>query len=443
MSEHSSSDLVQTSPFGPFTPGQEESVYYAFYADDCLLFFNEAQLTPRQLNDHQSNIELASLLQVALTCVGQSKDHVALLDEFKEQPWADFLSFFQGVFAELFTDVVPLEHCHYFPNQNFYEAISQSNLPADLLGFWMVSGSNLALHQSQDAWDLSKKVNSKMHFAQTAPGAGLPVPATLVCKKMDLGNPETSHFFAEHNNQVMVKILGLAGARNVTAVSSLKEAQEYVAEFESELDLVLQQRLDTERFTEMTVDLIVTDTDISIANIRKILITDGLWVGNYISDGLTLSDKQREVCLEVGEYVRTLGHTSARGFNCGIDFFVDGDDIVLIEINARWTGGLMPAHIIKRLNAESEHSVAFIDILSTDQLTQYEQFVRSNLHGSEDGSFRIVPLGFSPFVQDINGEQRIFVWQVVIGDYERFKLEKNAKLGANELPTADVISLDI
>lgn len=443
MNVCNTSNTTQALPFGPFTPGQDESVYYTFYADDCLLFFNEQDLTPRQLADHEANIALTAMLQVALTYMGQSKDHVALHDAFKKQPWADLLSFYQSTFAELLTDVVPPEHYHYFPNKKFYEAIAQTPLPTDLLGLYMVSGSNLALHQSQDDWELSKKVNSKMHFAATAPVAGIPVPETLVCKKQDLGNPETVEFFSKHNNQVMVKILGLAGARNVTAVSNLTEVHAYIEEFEPELDLVLQQQLDTTQFTEMTVDLKVSDTDISITNVRKILFADGLWVGNYISEQLTLSEKQRAVCLKVGEYVRALGHSSSQGFNCGIDFFVNGDDIVVIEINARWTGGLFPAHLIKRLNAEREHSVAFIDIISVEQLAKYQQFIRDNLHGSKDGSFRLVPMGFSPFVQDMDGEQRIYVWQVVIGDYERFKQEKNSVLGTNELPTADAITLDI
>lgn len=443
MNVCSTSYEQQVKPFGPFTPDQDASVYYAFYADDCLLFFNEEELTPRQRADHQDNIALTAMLQVALTYMGQGKDHVALHDKFKEQPWAALLSFYQNIFAELFTDVVPLDHYHYFPNQKFYEAVAQTKLPTDLLGLYMVSGSNLALHQSHEAWSLSQKVNSKMHFSATAPAAGLPVPATLVCTKQDLGNAETTQFFAQHNNQVMIKILGLAGARNVTAVTSLTEAQAYIEEFEPDLDLVLQQQLDTREFTEMTVDLKVSDTDIRITNVRKILFADGLWVGNYISDRLTLSDAQRDVCLTVGEYVRELGHSSAEGYNCGIDFFVNGDDITLIEINARWTGGLFPAHLIKRLNAQHEHSVAFIDILNVAQLPQYQQFLLDNLHGSADGSFRLIPMGFSPFVQDMSGEQRIYVWQVVIGDYERFKQAKNAVLGTNELPTADAITLDL
>ncbi len=443
MNVCSTNNRGKALPFGPFTPGQDESVYYTFYADDCLLFFNEQDLTPRQRADHEANIALTAMLQVALTYMGQSKDHVALHDAFNEQPWADLLSFYQSTFAELFTDVVPLEHYHYFPNNKFYEAIAQTQLPTDLLGLYMISGSNLTLHKSQEAWQLSKKVNSKMHFAATAPAASIPIPATLTCKKQDLGNTETLQFFAQHNNRVMVKILGLAGARNVTAVTNITEAQAYIAEFEPELDLVLQQQLDTSQYTEMTVDLNVSDTNISITNVRKILFADGLWVGNYISEQLTLSEKQRAICLKVGEYVRELGHSSPQGFNCGIDFFVNGDDIVVIEINARWTGGLFPAHLIKRLKAEHEHSVAFIDIISTGQLAKYQQFIRDNLHGSQDGSFRLVPMGFSPFVQDMDGEQRLYVWQVVIGDYEHFKQEKNAVLGANELPTADAITLDI
>lgn len=429
-------------PAGPFTPGQPEPTCFALYADDCLLHFDADQLTPKQRDDHEANIVLTAMLQVALTYMGQRNDHAALHDEFLKEPWADTLAFYNELFTTLFGDVIGLEHYHYFPRDGFYETLAEISLPVKSLSLYMMSGSNLPLHQDRSAWELSKKLNSKMHFSATATAKGLPIPHTFVCKKRELA-ANGAQFFAQHPQGVMLKIQGLAGARNVTHVSTVAQAQQYLAEFDDNLDVLLQERLDTSKFTEMTVDLAISETVISITNVRKILFANGLWVGNYISDELTLSNRQREVCLQVGEYVRELGFSGPRSMNCGIDFFVRNDDIVLIEINARWTGGLFPTQLIKRLGVEHEPSVAFIDVITPDALDVYRHFVSEhapttslNQHG-----FRLVPMGFSPFPQALDGINRIYVWQLVIGDFDAFKTHKQRYIGRNELPSADLIAL--
>lgn len=426
--------------FGAFTPGQQKSVNFALWADDCLLHFTEAQWTSKQREDHEANIVLTAMLQVALTYMGRKKDYAAMHDTFKQSPWRETLQLYNRIFIELFDDVIPESHYHYHPREGFYQSVANAEQPADLLGLYMVSGSNLCLHNDPAAWALSQRVNSKMHFAETAPGAGIPVPETLVSSKSGLDDNAARSFFDRHaSSGVMVKVQGLAGARNVVAVRSLEEAKAFVADFSDDLDVLLQQRLDAGAYKEMTVDLKVADDGIEIANVRQILFADGLWVGNYISDRLCLSDRQRDVCMAVGRYVRKLGYTAPEGLNCGIDFFVRDDDIVVIEINARWTGGLFPAELLKRLQAEHEHSVAFIDVISESKLADYLGFMQSHLHPG--GDFRMVPMGFSPFPQDFDGTASVYMWQVVIGDYEAFKRAKNAALGAAELPTADAITL--
>ena len=50
----------------------------------------------------------------------------------------------------------------------------------------------------------------------------------------------------------------------------------------------LQRKLDHSEWTEMTVDLFISDTHIEIANTRKILFSKGLWVGNYLNADLEL-----------------------------------------------------------------------------------------------------------------------------------------------------------
>ena len=424
-------------PFGPFVPGQRRPVFTVMAGDDCLLHFERDQFNDKQRQDDHDNTVLTAMLQVALTYMGTGRDYVAMHDSFRSAPWREALERYNAVFAALFEDVVPLSGYRYYPTDGFYEAVAAGPQPGELLGLYMVSGSNMPLHGDEAAWDLSRRVNSKMHFARTAPAAGIPVPDTLVVTNADLRG-EAAHAFLARHGEAMIKLQGLAGARNVSRVSSVDEAVAYCSAFAPAEDVLLQKPLPTDRYTEMTVDLTVTDTDVSITNVRQILFADGLWVGNYISDRLTLSPRQREVCLKVGEYVRQLGYHAPEGFNCGIDFFVAGDDIVVIEINARLTGGLFPARLIERLGVGSKDTIAFIDLLSPERFTAYQDFMLNHVHDHGAG-WRMVPMGFSPFLQDVGGVQRMFVWQVVVGDFAAFRAAKDQALGADEMPTVNVI----
>jgi hypothetical protein len=225
----------------------------------------------------------------------------------------------------------------------------------------------------------------------------------MVCRKRDLDSVEVSGFFDAHDNQVMVKLKGLAGARNVTSVAGLTECRDYVAEYPDDMEIVLQRKLDADEFTEMTVDLIVRDDGIEIANVRRILFPEG--------------------------------------FNCGIDYFVSADELLVTEINARWTGGLFPAEMIKRLNLGAQGTIAFFDMVSRDGFPRYRTFSEHTLYRGRDETFASLPLGFSPFAMPVEGREMHPVWQMVVGDIEAFKAAKREALAPGDLPTADRISL--
>jgi len=433
---------------GPFTPHSPDSggdltpTCYAFFADDCELHFQESSFTPKQQEDHEANIVLTAMLQVALIYMGRGQDYVALHDTFNKPPWKNALSVYQALFEELIGDVIPAKHRLFAPRDGFYAHLAAQQLPGERLGLYMTSGSNQALHRDRDAWQRSANLNSKMHFAAHAPKAGIPVPETLVIKKSELestGGP----FITNQPDGVMIKVQGLAGARNVGHVADITSALEFVHDYSDDLDVLLQERLDPREWQEMTLDLSITESSIDIVNVRRIIFAEGLWVGNYISDQITLNDEHRAVCIAVGRYVQTMGHHAPDGLNCGIDFFVRGDDIRIIEINARWTGGLFPAHLLHRLEARSEHSTAFIDMLSPSRLDDYLDFLKTHSSKSSQpaNGFRIVPMGFSPFVQNVDEGERIYVWQVVIGDFRAFRNAKRSALGSTELPTAELIEL--
>ncbi len=430
---------------GSFFPGQHYSSLYAMAADDCSLFFDLKDLTEKQQQDHKDNQELTAALQVALMAIGHDQDHLAMYDAFEEPGWQQTLLRYHEFFRSMTDQVIPLPKISYHPRHTFYESVAQyvEDRPdlTDVVNLYMTSGTNSAIHQQPSMLQVSRNVNSKKHFAENAPGFGLPVPDTMITTKGELHSNAVSAFFKQHNQEVMIKLMGLAGARNVAAVSSVEDCIDYVGEYQDSMIVLLQQKLPLDFYTEMTVDLFVSDEDIHIANTRKILFADGLWVGNLIGESVELTDQQIQTLIKVGEYARHHGYSSAIGSNCGVDFFLGKDGSVIVtEINARWTGGLFPAEMLK-LIGERRDAVPFFDTVLIDKREAYLDFIERYLVGTYEGEFAIVPLGFGCYPVKIEGQDFFYTWQIVVGNLDAFKQVKQAELGDGALPTADIITL--
>ncbi|MDA0273591.1 MAG: hypothetical protein O3C68_10115, partial [Proteobacteria bacterium] len=342
----------------PYAPGQAMSTTYVMSADDTSLHFDVNALTPKQLEEFESHKDLMGFLQVALIGLGKPADHVMLYEAFGQAPWPERLRRYEGFFKEMGLSPIPPDHWHMIPRDTFYDAAAEQLPETDCVTLYMSSGTNGVLHNDPAFFAVSQNVNSKVHFAEHAPLAGIPVPDTLVTTKKDLGNESVRQFMTSHDNAVMLKILGLSGARNVTPVSSIDDCIAYLQEFDDGMEVILQEKLDLDHYTEMTADLLVTDDAISISNVRKIMFAEGIWVGNLIGPDVILTEEHRQALIRIGEYARQQGYTSPEGYNCGVDYFISDDDFKVTEINARWTGGLFPAEMIRLVGAQTKTCVA-------------------------------------------------------------------------------------
>jgi hypothetical protein len=430
---------------GSFFPEQTQSTLYAMGADDCSLFFDLDKLTEKQQIDHEANMALTAALQVALIALGKPTDYVAMFEAFRNPRWAPVVERYRRQFRAAGFPSIPPEHVIDGRKLDFYDSIADRVPGVELVNLYMVSGSNSVLHKDPAALAVSRNLNSKFHFAAHAPEFGIPVPETYVTTKAGLDDAPTTAFLERHlarDGKVMLKISGLAGARNVTSVASMDEVRDYVAQYPNDMDVLLQKKLDLSRFTEMTADLKVTDGEITIANIRQILFADGVWVGNYVPASYDLPPAQQAALLRVGEYARHHGIGAPEGNNCGIDYFVGpGGEIIVTEINVRWTGGLFPTQALKMIKPEGVEAVVCFDLVPTSEIAAYLDFVEAYLPGPVERAFSCLSLGFSPFEQDIGGVANVYVWHLVMGDFRTFHRAKCAGLPASVLPTTDLIRL--
>ena len=75
---------------GSFFPSAKYSSLFAMAGDDSSLFFDLENLTEKQKADHLSNVELTAMLQIALACIGNSHDHLAVYDAYKRPERAKY-----------------------------------------------------------------------------------------------------------------------------------------------------------------------------------------------------------------------------------------------------------------------------------------------------------------------------------------------------------------
>lgn len=433
--------LMKLASYALNQPG---SVQFAICADECLLHFKEEQLTPKQRADHESNKDLIAFLQVASIAMSKPGDRVALYDRFAEEPWKSALERYLALYAKLGLTTVAVEDLQFHPRDDFYQPLVDMPPPTDLVSVFLLSGTNEHLRADLAAAEVSRVVNSKMSLARDAAQFGIPVPESLVLARGDIESDEARAFLSRHGGHVMLKVMGLSGSRNVTSIRSVEEGSVYLAEYQQDVDILLQQRLPEGAYTEMTVDLRIDPDRVAITNVRQILFLNGLWIGNFISDTLALTALQQAALLRVGEYVRSKGYVAPEGLNCGIDFFVgdaaDSEPIFIIEINARWTGGLMPAEMVRRLGAGSPGAVAVVDTVSVARFADYLAFLEGHLY-DRARPFSMAPMGFSPFGPELDGDQRVYVWHLVLGDLAAFREAKDAALGPEQLAATSSVEL--
>lgn len=423
---------------GTFVPEQTKTTLYAMAGDDCSLHHDLNQLTPKQQYDHWENQMLTCALQVALNGLGKPQDHVAMVNQFVDPVWADLLNHYRAMFEAMGLATVSREHLAFHGLEDFYRAVATALPEVELVNLYMFSGSNAVLHNNDQAYSISRNVNSKLHFALHAPAAGVPVPQTQIFTKAALRDGMANTMFDDHPEGLMVKLLGLAGARNVFRAGDVSECMTLIDEYDDKVEVLLQEILQSDRWREMTVDLTITPESVEISNVRQILFAGGVWVGNYISGDLPLPAIHRETLIAVGEYARAQGHVAEEGVNCGVDYFINGDEVMVTEINARWTGGLFPTQFLRHLDV-TEPAVAFFDVVRVDELERIKAFQLAHLYPKAESAFAYVPMGFTPFRIDIDGAERCFLWQLVVGDFATFVCARNQELSAEVFPTATLI----
>ena len=426
---------------GAYAPNRPEPTLYAMSADDIPMFYDMQNLTEKQKADHDENVRLLGHQQVSLMAISKRQDYVGMYDDFKSAPFDKILNRYHALLSKIGLDMVPMDHLIYAPKETYYDDLAKVLPPVEMINLLMVSRSNEALHHNEEEMARNLNLNSKYHFAENSHTFDIPVPDTIITHQPLKGNEEAEAFFEKHNGEVILKMTGFAGGRNVAPVDDIATAEAYLNDYADSAPVILQQRISFDYYQEWTIDLHITDTGISIDNVRRILLADGLWIGNLFHATPPLNSDQEKILINVGEYARSFGFGSSDGNNFGIDFFIGKEgEIVITEINPRWTAGLFPSEILKVLETDVD-SVAYYDLISKDKCLEYLDYIESKLPRHSSGKFDVIPLGFMPFDVEVDGNLFVSIWSIVRGDFPAFRAEARELFGDQEFVNADRIPI--
>ena len=427
-------------PLGPFYPIQKDSSLFAMSAGD--IFFQYDELTSMHREQRNHSFQLVGMFQTITIFMGDIKDSAALYSTFLDKEWIDSFEWLYGCFHSTGLPIIQKENLHFLPPDTFYSDLAQLEHKNKNITVGAFCHENHFLSSLEGALQISQIVNSKMELARNANRYDIPIPPTLVTTKQRLHSGEVFSFIDDYGPEVMMKISGLGGSFNVKRIQSPDEALRHIEEFSEETEVLLQKQLGSSEYREMTVDFVITDKECKIDNTREVLFADGMWVGNHLKRDLSLSEKQKEILLRCAKWLQSEGYCHPNGFVCGADFFLGDNDLQVIEINGRWTGGQTVERAQKKLDVGSEDVYAFMDKLSFNKMKEYQRFVNENLYTIEAkvDTFKLFPLGIAPHIKHEQENEVSMVWIMVIGDIQAFVTAKEEALGAKELPTSNQVA---
>lgn len=433
---------ITKTRLGPFYPIQKDSSLFAMYADETTIFAPHNKLTSVHREQREFVIRLIGMFQTAMIFIGDAKDSAALFSTFLDKEWIESFEWLYDCFLSSGLPIIQKERLHFLSKDNFYTDLAQVEHEGENIIVTSLCHENHSIFPTKGALDITQLVNSKMELARNADRYDIPIPPTLVTTKQRLHSGEVLSFIKDHGPQIMMKISGLGGACNVKRIQSPDEALQHIEEFSEETEIVLQKQLNPSEYREMTVDFMITDKECRIDNFREVLFANGMWVGNHLQKDLSVSEKQKEVLLRCAKWLQDEGYSHPNGYICGADFFLGNNDLQVIEINGRWTGGQATERVQKKLGIGSEDVYAFMDKVSPNRMKECQKFVREHLYtvGAEVNSFKIFPVGISPHIEREKESEFIMLSIMVIGDIQAFTTAKEKALGTEELPTSHLVA---
>ncbi|HKU18131.1 MAG TPA: hypothetical protein VJP80_02550 [Candidatus Saccharimonadales bacterium] len=402
--------------FGPAKPLYDRTMLYALDAEESTMQQPYAELSSAARKEDVQYVRDNSVYTCSVLPSTQPDDVFMLDAAYEAQP--QLIQWLRDVYANL--GVQFSRHIVYAPPQQF-AAKSAELLKArpDLQTVASICYSYNAQRAFPDEQHLaaSIRVNAKTTLTNLAKQYGFAIPrsfVTTVAKAASLYDRE----FAAHQTSVYVKLDGLGGGSNVVRAANRAEVVAVAKLYPGNVSCMLQEAVDRSYFETIHI-YHITDTAITYDGSRATMTHDAAWYGNIFDPRIRLNAKQRAMLDAAARAIQQEGYAAREPLLVGFDAFMNPEDILITECNARWLGSTPSEYALRRLGAgvyTSVRAVSTIDGVAEHELPKFMDWVQAHLFDprrTTSQPYAVLPLGFSGYVD--NGERLVSI--IIVGDF--------------------------
>jgi hypothetical protein len=404
---------MQNPRIGPYTIQPHKKNVYCMIGDSPAIFAPKEKLNSLQLQHAEIERSQNTMWAMYFVAISKPGDEIYLHKEFLNEK--QFFEWHLKTFRKLGLEIT--DQIHFMNHDETYKkALSR-----------LENGSFIASHaisyEVQEAVDVSnwlevsKKINSKIHLVSKSKEDKFNTPKSIVVKKSEIDPKILKTEFNYPHNTLYLKADGFGGGYNVIEFKKLNDVEPFIQNFSPDELFVIQEKVNLKKFSEFSADYIIYSDRVELLTFRIPLIDETKFFGTIFSPNLKMNLKQFNNLLACAESIRKSGYHAKDGLMCGVNFFQNAQEQIIVEINGRWMAGAPANYLLKRLNIEEDLAVAFSDELSREHITPYKKFVEKNLFQTgqkiKKGQFKIIPVGFTPML--IEGKMTIIV--IVVGDF--------------------------
>lgn len=401
---------------GPYLPHPERRTIFCMAGDEPLMFQPRKQLNEIQKKHVEFMKDDVMPFSMSMIPISKPIDVIVLDERFlnNKSIFEWHLSLYEKMGLSFSTN---FSFTHF---DNIYtEAFSKASND-DIVSIECFSHKLGEKKEVSEVLKASIVANSKIHLAENADSFALNIPQSEIKKKKELKKSPKQF----NENSYFIKSDGLGGGFNVLETSSETGLQSFIEPFHDEWKFVIQEKVPAG--TGMSIDMAVYPDSETIISTRRQLTKSNRYYGNVFNVRPS-QDICRDLAAKVCSYLRSVGYASEHGYICGVDFIADENNYTIVDINARWTGGLPAALLLQKMSIDKNNTATFIyDNISPEHFSDYMALCEEKLYQpgttiDNNSGYKIIPVAFC--AHGYTG--KYCVCYIVLGNYENFLIKRS------------------
>lgn len=399
--------------FGPTKPLYDRTMLYALDAEESSMLQPYSALTSSARTEDAQYIRDNSVYTCSVLPSTQPEDVFILDSVYKTQP--HLVQWLREVYVRL--GVQFSKHVEYASPLRFAtKSVELCKERPDLQTVASIcySYNSQAAFPDKQHLTASARVNAKTTLAQLATQYGFTIPRSILTTVAEAAAVYDNELAADQKS-VYVKIDGLGGGSNVVRAASRAEVAAIAERYLGTTPCILQRAIDDTHFETIHI-YHVSNTAITYDGSRAKMTHDGAWYGNVFDPRIRLNAKQRATLDAAARAIQQEGYAASEPLLVGFDAFMDSEEVLITECNARWLGSTPPEYMLRRLGVyDAVRAVSTIDSVTEHEFPKFMDWVQNHLFNPRNKTvlpYAVLPLGISGYVD--NGGRLVSL--IIVGD---------------------------